>query len=73
MADQRDTSQIIVVTPAKGLRRLPWCQVEELDRKIDAVCEAGHGSVEVEIERGKPLFISHTISERLSPMRAEGG
>jgi hypothetical protein len=69
--DQHDTSRKIVPA-AKGLLRLTWNQVEELDRHVDAVCQVGHGSVTVKIERDLPLFISKEVSMRFNPVRAEG-
>ena len=63
----------IIYQPAKGLLKLTWLQVEELDRRIYEVCLAGHGTVEITVERGQPLFISPRPSYRLEPVVRDGG
>lgn len=56
--------------PAKGLQKLTWYQVEQIDQYIAQVCEAGEGEVMIQIRRGKTIFISPRPSIRLSPSRS---
>jgi len=72
MGNGHQSQGSIKYRPAKGLLKLTWRQVEELDRRIYEVCEAGHGTVEITVERGQPLFVSPRPSYRLEPARAEG-
>lgn len=40
------------VPPAKGLKTLTWYQIEELDRHLTEICQAGDGQIVIEVKRG---------------------
>lgn len=54
--------------PAKGLTRLWWSLIEDLDAKISSLCalteaSGGEARLVVVIKAGKIRFIEQTISE----------
>ena len=59
--------------PARGLQKLTWAQVEELDRVVAELCEwslAQGDQVElvIVIRKGHPRFVRHPlVSKPLKP------
>ena len=43
--------------PALGLQVLTWEQIQQIDEHLERICQGGHGSLVIEVKRGKPRFI----------------